>query len=74
MSFFSYHEYLTAGLVSNYEIVPLTKVSTVLFLMNVKRETHFSTDILIDSTGQIDWDKNHKNNLPRFAWQRIYNI
>lgn len=51
MSFFSYHEYLTAGLVSNYEIVPLTKVSTVLFLMNVKRETHFSTDILIDSTG-----------------------
>lgn len=47
MSFFPYHEYLTAGLVSNYETVSPTRVSTVLFLMNVKRETHFSTDILI---------------------------
>lgn len=47
MRCFPYHEFLTAGLVRDYEVVRLTKVNTVVLSVHFKRETHFKKDLLV---------------------------
>lgn len=46
MNCFPYHEFLTAGLVNDYEPAPMTRVNTILFTMNFKEMVRFNKESL----------------------------